>query len=55
MIDKCEVRDELDCIGGFVIESEDGSRRIDLTYDTFLEDLWEDTVKEVANVLWGES
>lgn len=52
---KCEVRDELDCIGGFVIESEDGSRRIDLTYDTFLEDLWEDTVKEVANVLWGES
>lgn len=49
-----EVRGDLDCIGGFVIESKDGSRRVDLTYETFLEDLWEDLVKEVADLLWKE-
>ncbi len=52
---KTEVRDDLDCIGGFVIESLDGRRRIDLTYETFLEDLWEDVIKEVADLLWRES
>jgi V/A-type H+-transporting ATPase subunit E len=49
-----EVRGELDCIGGFVIESRDGSRRVDLTYETFLEGLWDDMVKEVADLLWKE-
>ncbi len=49
---KTEVIGDLDCIGGFVIESRDGSRRIDLTYETFLEDLWEDIIKEVAELLW---
>ncbi len=51
---KTEVQDDLDCIGGFVIESRDGRRRIDLTYETFLGDLWEDVIKEVADLLWPE-
>lgn len=51
---KTEVHGDLDCIGGFVIESRDGSHRIDLTYETFLADLWEDVIKEVADVLWPE-
>ncbi len=49
-----EVRDELSGIGGLIIESKDGSRRTNLTYESFLEDLWEDVVKEVAAVLWRE-
>lgn len=51
---KTEVHEDLDCIGGFVIESRDGSRRNDLTYETFLADLWEDVIKEVADHLWPE-
>ncbi|MFQ6013179.1 MAG: V-type ATP synthase subunit E family protein [Thermoplasmata archaeon] len=49
------VKGDLDIVGGFVIESPDGDRRIDLTYDTFLEGLWEETVREVANILWKEA
>ncbi len=51
---KAEVHADLDCVGGFVIESSDDSRRIDLTYETFLADLWEDVIKEVADHLWPE-
>ncbi|MFQ5837414.1 MAG: V-type ATP synthase subunit E family protein [Thermoplasmata archaeon] len=51
---KGEVRDDLDGIGGFIIESKDGTRRIDLTYETFLEDLWEDLIREIADLLWKE-
>lgn len=42
----------IDSIGGIVIESADGSTRLDLTYDTLLNDLWDETIKEVATTLW---
>ena len=42
----------VDCLGGIVVESADGSRRLDLTYDSILEDLWGDVVREVARTLW---
>ena len=41
-----------ECIGGVVIESQDGTSRLDLTYDSVLHDLWVNVVKEVANTLW---
>jgi len=44
--------DTIDCIGGIVIESADGTRRLDLTYDSILADLWNDVVREVAQTLW---
>jgi V/A-type H+-transporting ATPase subunit E len=47
-----DVRGDLDAIGGFVIESPSGDRRIDLTYDTFLDGLWEEAVRDVADTLW---
>lgn len=50
-----EVRNDLDCLGGFVIESGGGSLRIDLTYESFLEEVWEDSVRELADTLWGEA
>ena len=40
------------CIGGVTIESADGTSRLNLTYDSVLEDLWDDVVKEVAQTLW---
>jgi V/A-type H+-transporting ATPase subunit E len=42
----------MDCIGGVVIESDDGTRRIDLRFETLLQDIWEDSVKELADILW---
>ncbi len=48
------VQGDLDVIGGFVIEAQAGDRRIDLTYDTFLDGLWEQAVRDVADTLWRE-
>ena len=42
----------IDCAGGIVIESGDGTRRVDLRYDSILRDVWDDAVKEVAQTLW---
>jgi V/A-type H+-transporting ATPase subunit E len=42
----------IDCLGGVVIESADGTTRLDLTFDSLLHDLWDDVVKEVATTLW---
>lgn len=42
----------IDCVGGVVIESVDGTRRLDLRYEGILDDVWEDAVREVAEALW---
>lgn len=42
----------IDCTGGVVIENADGTRRVDLRYETILQDVWNDSVREVAGVLW---
>src|SRR5438309_5053622 len=42
----------IDCVGGIVIDSADGSRRIALRFETILADVWRDSIKEVAEVLW---
>lgn len=42
----------IESLGGVVIESADGRMRLDLTYDSILDDLWEDILKEVAQTLW---
>jgi V/A-type H+-transporting ATPase subunit E len=42
----------IECVGGVVIESADGSRRTDLQFETLLADVWRDSIKEVAEVLW---
>lgn len=42
----------IDCVGGIVIESGDGTHRIDLRFETLLADIWRDSIREVAEVLW---
>lgn len=42
----------IEAAGGLVIESADGTRRVDLRYDSILRDVWNDSVREVAEVLW---
>ncbi len=42
----------IDCAGGLVIESADGTHRVDLRYESILRDVWDDSVREVAEILW---
>lgn len=49
-----DVVGDLDAIGGFVVESPDETQRVDLTFETILEDLWQEVVKEIADLLWRQ-
>lgn len=42
----------IDCVGGVVIESADGSRKTDLQFETLLAEVWRESIREVAEVLW---
>ena len=42
----------IDAAGGLIIESADDTRRVDLRYESILRDVWNDSVREVAEVLW---
>ncbi len=42
----------IECSGGIVVESDDGMRRVDLRFETLLQDIWEDSVREIAEILW---
>lgn len=42
----------IECVGGVVIESRDGTRKVDLRFETLLKDVWDDSVRGVAEVLW---
>lgn len=42
----------VECEGGLVIENADGTRRVDLRYESILRDVWNNCVREVAEVLW---
>jgi vacuolar-type H+-ATPase subunit E/Vma4 len=42
----------IDGAGGVIIESGDGTRRIDLRYESILRDVWDDAVKQIAETLW---
>jgi V/A-type H+/Na+-transporting ATPase subunit E len=44
---------EIDCIGGLIIENDDGSIRLDYTFDRILDDVSEQTLKPVSDILFG--
>jgi len=44
----------VDCLGGVVIESADGSVREDLTYDALLKERSEELLPIIAGILFGE-
>lgn len=39
-------------LGGIVIESRDEKSTVDLTYETLMQKTWEDSIREVAELLW---
>ena len=42
----------IDAIGGVVTESADGTRKMDLRFETLFADVWRDSIREVAEILW---
>lgn len=46
--------DEIDCLGGVVVESESSRVRVDNTFDSVLDDVWEDSLKDVSDRLFPD-
>jgi V/A-type H+-transporting ATPase subunit E len=49
------VAGETDCLGGVVAESEASRVRIDNTFDSVLDTVWEDNLRDVSARLFGET
>jgi V/A-type H+-transporting ATPase subunit E len=43
-----------DCLGGVVVDSADSRVRVNNTFDSVLEDVWEDSLKNVSNILFDQ-
>jgi V/A-type H+-transporting ATPase subunit E len=41
-----------EALGGGVIESADGTRKTDLRFEILFADVWRDSIREVAEILW---
>ncbi|WP_435067401.1 V-type ATP synthase subunit E [Haloplanus sp. C73] len=45
---------EEDCLGGVVVESDESRVRVNNTFDSLLETVWEDNLKELSNRLFEQ-
>ncbi|PSQ02485.1 V-type ATP synthase subunit E [Halobacteriales archaeon QS_5_70_17] len=45
---------DVDCLGGVVVESESSRIRVNNTFDSVLEDVWEDNLRDVSAQLFDE-
>jgi V/A-type H+-transporting ATPase subunit E len=45
---------EYDCLGGVVVESTSSRVRVNNTFDSVLEDVWEENLKELSNRLFDQ-
>jgi len=52
--DGFEYAGEYDCLGGVVVESERSRLRVNNTFDSILEDVWEDELKEISDELFEQ-
>jgi len=49
-----EYAGEEECLGGVAVESDASRVRIDNTFDSVLEDVWEDNLKEISTELFEQ-
>jgi len=52
--DGYEYAGAVDCLGGVVVESDQSRVRVNNTFDSVLEDVWEDNLKEISTRLFEE-
>jgi len=52
--DGYEYAGEYDCLGGVVVESEESRVRVNNTFDSVLEDVWEDNLREISVQLFDQ-
>lgn len=45
--------DNVDIIGGVILENKDGNVRLDLSYETLLESIKQDNLSEIAKIIFG--
>ncbi|MFC7213754.1 V-type ATP synthase subunit E [Saliphagus sp. GCM10025334] len=45
---------ERDCLGGVVVESDQSRVRVNNTFDSVLEDVWEENLREISNRLFEQ-
>ena len=53
-LSKLEVAGTIECIGGVILENEDGSVRLNYTFDEILQQVYEKNIKEVSERLFGK-
>jgi V/A-type H+-transporting ATPase subunit E len=52
--DGFEVAGEHDCLGGVVVEAEGSRVRVNNTFDSVLEEVWEENLREISDELFEE-
>ena len=52
--DGFEYGGEHDCLGGVVVDSTDSRVRVNNTFDSVLDDVWEDNLKDVSGILFDQ-
>jgi V/A-type H+-transporting ATPase subunit E len=52
--DGFEYAGEFDCLGGVVVESTESRVRIKNTFDSILEEVWEDNLREISDMLFEQ-
>jgi V/A-type H+-transporting ATPase subunit E len=52
--DGYEVAGTRECLGGVVVEAEESRLRVNNTFDSLLEDVWEDNLKAISSRLFDE-
>lgn len=45
--------DNIDCVGGIVLENEDKTIRLDYTYDSIFKNVYERSLKQISDLLYG--
>ena len=52
--DGFEVGEPIDCLGGVVVEADDSRVRVNNTFDSVLEDVWDENLREISARLFEE-
>ncbi|WP_435180654.1 V-type ATP synthase subunit E [Halorussus sp. AFM4] len=52
--DNYEYAGEYDCLGGVVVESQQSRLRVNNTFDSVLEEVWEDNLQDISNRLFEQ-